>query len=419
MTAAGAETGTAGGTTGTARGGGPGRTTAATGTAADGGLFRLFADHPARAVAIIGLVKNAGKTTVANAILAHVRSRFGLTSLGLDGERTDNLTGLAKPRIVPPEGTLVATTTGSLDRCRCRLEVVAELPFRTALGRVIVGRAAGGCAVEVSGPTTLAQVRATVDALIGLGAERVLVDGAINRLGSASPRVTDGLIMATGGMVADSFDEAVQTTADTFAMLTLPAADDQTLRQLGVVRRSSRDADSDRPGQPDAGARGPEGGRPRLISVDDRGRQLTLDITTAIGEGVAVCREIERLGSRVLYCSGALTQDFVDDMVRVLPPRRRLQLVVRDATVLVLPAVWVSRLRRRGVDLRVVDPLSVLAVTANPFRLPQPLNPTLFFNAVVEAIGDHAPVFDVVNGLAHQPERTGGARTTRSTASLA
>ncbi len=418
MMALGTETRT-GGETGTACNGDAGSVAAAARSAGDAGLFGLFAEDPARAVAIIGLVKNAGKTTVANAILTHVRRRFGLTSLGLDGERTDHLTGLAKPRIVPPEGTLVATTTGSLDRSRCCMEIVAELPFRTALGRVVVGRATGGSPVEVSGPTTLAQVRATVDALIGLGAERVLVDGAINRLGSASPRVTDGLIMATGGMVGDSFDEAVQTTADTFEMLTLPAADEQTLRRLGVERRGARDAGSDLRGQPEPGAAGPEGGRPRLISVDERGRQRALDVTTAIGEGVAVCREIERLGTRTLYCSGALTQDFVDDMVRVLPPQRRLRLVVRDATVLVLPALWVSRLRRRGVDLRVVDPLRVLAVTANPFRLPQPLNPTLFFNAVVEAIGDRAPVFDVVNGLDHRPGGAVDARTTCSSESLA
>jgi hypothetical protein len=75
---------------------------------------------------------------------------------------------------------------------------------------------------------------------------------------------------------------------------------------------------------------------------------------------------------------------------------------VRDATVLILPAATVARLRRR-VQLEVLHPLRVLAVTTNPFRLPKPFNPTMFFAAIVEAIGDRAAVFDVVNGLAHQP----------------
>lgn len=350
-------------------------------------LFDLVAAAPVKTVAVVGLVKNAGKTTVANALMEHVPLRWGLTSLGLDGERTDHLTGLAKPSIVPPAGTLVATTEGSLDRSRYRMDVIEELPFRTALGRVVIGVA--GCtagAVEVSGPTTLSEVRTTVDRLLGLGAERVLVDGAINRLGSASPRVSDGLIMATGGMTGDTLGEAVECTAQTLQMLMLPQVD-ATTRQLLCA-----------PG--DDGA-----GRPscRLVSLDVRDQATPLDLETAVGEGAAVCREIRRLGTRTLYCGGALTQDFIDDVIRVLPPRQDLRLVVRDATVLVTPPAWVSRLLRRGIRIEVLDPLRVLAVTTNPFRLPQPLNATVFFRAIVDAVGERVPVFDVVGGLAHVP----------------
>src|SRR5665811_2432409 len=105
------------------------------------------------------------------------------TSLGLDGERTDHLTGLAKPRIAPPAGTLVATTQGSLDRSRYAMEVLEELPFLTPLGRVIIGRAGNEGQVEISGPTTLAELRVTIERLQAHGAEQVLVDGAINRIG--------------------------------------------------------------------------------------------------------------------------------------------------------------------------------------------------------------------------------------------
>ena len=112
---------------------------------------------------------------------------------------------------------------------------------------------------------------------------------------------------------------------------------------------------------------------------------------------------------------GALTQDFVDDFLRVLPPRRELRLVVRDATVLILPATTVARLRRR-LQIEVLHPLHVLAVTTNPFRLPQPYNPTVFFGAVVDAIGDRAAVFDVVNDLAHLPAHAAVGAVTQSVA---
>ena len=42
------------------------------------GLYDLIAVSPERRIAVIGLVKNAGKTTVVNALMANVGQRFGL-----------------------------------------------------------------------------------------------------------------------------------------------------------------------------------------------------------------------------------------------------------------------------------------------------------------------------------------------------
>ena len=341
-----------------------------------------------RALAVIGLVKNAGKTTVVNALMDHCRHLFGLTSLGLDGERIDHLTGLAKPRIAPPPGTLVATTRGSLDRSHYVMEVLEELPFHTPLGRVLIGRAGDRGQVEVSGPTTLAELRITIERLLALGAEQVLVDGAINRLGSASPRVSDGVVVATGGMVGDTLEDVLTTTTDTLDMLLLPEV------SAGVRARLTPHL----------------GGSPRAVSIDAAGDATRLELTTVVGEGVAVARAVDRLATDTLYVGGAITQDFADDFLRVLPPRCAPRVVVRDATVLVLPPASVARLRRRGVALEVLTPLRVLAVTANPFRVPQPYQPRVFFDAVAAAVGDRAPVFDVVNGRASVP--TGSRPTT-------
>jgi hypothetical protein len=345
-------------------------------------LYELIAGSGVRSLAIIGLVKNAGKTTVVNALMAHCGHRFGLTSLGLDGEKVDHLTGLAKPRIAPPPGTLVATTRGSLERSRYAMEVLEELPFHTPLGRVLIGRAGGDGEVEVSGPTTLAELRVTVERLRAHGAEQVLVDGAINRLGSASPRVSEGVIVATGGMVGDLLDEVVETTIATLDMLTLPQASTAT---RALVRPELLES-------------------ARAVAVNARGDATRLELDTVIGEGVTVAREVERLKARTLLIGGALTREFVEDFTRVLPPRRELRVVVRDATVLVLPPTTVSLFRRRGIALEVLRPLRVLALTANPFRVPQPYQPKVFFNALVDAVGSRVPLFDVVNGLASLPE---------------
>jgi len=345
-------------------------------------LYKLITRSGVRSLAVIGLVKNAGKTTVVNALMAHCDHRFGLTSLGLDGERVDHLTGLAKPQIAPPAGTLVATTRGSLERSRYAMEVLEELPFHTPLGRVLIGRAGDDGHVEVSGPTTLSELRVTVERLQAHGAEQVLVDGAINRLGSASPRVSDGVVVATGGMVGDTLDEVVATTVATLDVLTLPQASVETrgLAAPGLLERA------------------------RAVAVNARGDVAALELDTVIGEGVTVAREVQRLGTRTLFIGGALTRDFVEDLTRVLPPRHQLRVVVRDATVLVLPPTAVGLFARRGIALEVLRPLRVLALTANPFRVPQPYQPKVFFNALADAVGPCVPLFDVVNGLASLPE---------------
>jgi hypothetical protein len=345
-------------------------------------LYDIIAASGSRSLAVIGLVKNAGKTTVVNALMAKSSRQFGLTSLGLDGERTDHLTGLAKPRISPPQGTLIATTRGSLERSHYAMQVLEELPFHTPLGRVVIGRAGGTGEVEVSGPTTLAELRVTIERLQAHGAEQVLVDGAINRIGSASPRVSDGVVLATGGMVGDTLDEVLETTTAAVDMLMLPAVDPgvRVLLEPHVLRQA------------------------RAVSFDARGDAVPLEVDTVVGEGVTVAREVTRLDTRMLYVGGALTQEFVDDFSRVLPPRRTLRLVVRDATVLVLPPAQVARLGRRGVAVEVLTPLRVLAVTVNPFRVPQPYQPRVFFDAVAGAIGDRVPVFDVVNARASLPD---------------
>jgi hypothetical protein len=345
-------------------------------------LSDLVMTASVRALAVIGLVKNAGKTTVVNTLMAHRACTFGLTSLGLDGEPTDHVTGLAKPRIAPPDGTLVATTRGSLERSGYRMDVLEELPFRTPLGLVVIGRAHGQGRVEVSGPTTLAELRRTIERLQAHGAQLVLVDGAINRLGSGSPRVSDGILLATGGMAGDTLEDVVENTVATLDHLALPEVSRRTREMLAPH----------------------VAGTARMVAFDEREQATPLAIDSAVGAGAAVARETARLATATLFVGGALTDGFLDELVRVAPPQAHLRIVVRDATVLVAAARSVQRCRRGGIRLEVLTPLRVLGVTTNPFRLPQPYESTAFFRAIVAAIGDRVPIFDVVSALSSVPK---------------
>ena len=73
-------------------------------------LLRLTGLQDLESLAIIGLSKNAGKTTCLNHIIAAwaescQQRPLALTSVGRDGESEDILNGNPKPRIYVPMGT--------------------------------------------------------------------------------------------------------------------------------------------------------------------------------------------------------------------------------------------------------------------------------------------------------------------------
>src|SRR5947209_13993362 len=101
-------------------------------------------------LSLIGLSKNVGKTTTTNHLLEAILCQnlycaedLAITSLGLDGEAIDVLTGLPKPRYVPQAGILVATTKDFIRQAEsegAQFEHLLRLPGRTVLGPVMLAR---------------------------------------------------------------------------------------------------------------------------------------------------------------------------------------------------------------------------------------------------------------------------------------
>ena len=84
-------------------------------------LLQLTGLQDLESLAIIGLSKNAGKTTCLNHIIAAWQETsqlrpLALTSVGRDGELEDILSGNPKPRIYVQTGTLIASAEGALLR---------------------------------------------------------------------------------------------------------------------------------------------------------------------------------------------------------------------------------------------------------------------------------------------------------------
>lgn len=357
-------------------------------------LARLVANARIARLSVVGLSKNVGKTTATNALLQalldegfYEASELALTSLGLDGEAVDALTGLPKPRYIPQAGLLVATTGELLRQAEgegARFELLQQLPGRTALGPVFLARVMQPGKVVIAGPTLLRDLRAALDRCSAFGIKLGIVDGAINRLGAAAPAITDACILCVGASVAATPELAARRSADVF-------------KRLATAQSIHADAYMNSKQQTPA----------RLIRFAPH--SLTSNSQKAEPEDEAHCI-VEQMQNGeqeeiVCFLHGALTEEFTRALLAFLPqhaPIRQAELVVEDATKIFCHPVTLSRLAVRGLNVRVARSVQALAITMNPYTPEYPCTPQYFLDALLRELPEHCPpVIDVVSNIFH------------------
>ncbi|MFI3297737.1 MAG: hypothetical protein R3Y59_08960 [bacterium] len=176
-------------------------------------------------ISIIGVEKNCGKTVVFNYILSRLKDKnitLATTSIGVDGERVDMVKGSAKPEIKLYPNTLFATASSFYCTRRVTSVLVATTDITTAMGKVVIGKTLIEGKVLLGGASSTPMLSALIKQFKGLGAQMVLVDGALSRHSLASPAITDATILCTGAAVSLNIDILVQTTKFRYEIMTLP-----------------------------------------------------------------------------------------------------------------------------------------------------------------------------------------------------
>ncbi len=164
-----------------------------------------------KTLGFVGTAKNTGKTTAALHMLGLIAGagyRVALTSIGYDGENTDHITGLPKPRYHAQPGMIVATARKCLLYGTAQYADIIPTSITTILGEIIVARVVEAGEVVLAGPNRRADLRPLLDMLAGFGAGVTLLDGALNRL--AAMIEADGMVLSTGA----AFDERIEVTTD-------------------------------------------------------------------------------------------------------------------------------------------------------------------------------------------------------------
>lgn len=172
---------------------------------------------------IAGTAKNTGKTTTTRSLLDYFHSRgviLGITSIGYDGEKVDNITGLPKPRIHLDKGDLVAVSESCLPVSSARVKVLERTDITTPLGKIVCGRVMKEGLLVVAGPNQSGHLRVIRQWMQGQEAGLVIVDGALNRI---APMVeTDGFILSTGASYTTDIDRLALETHSIGVICNLP-----------------------------------------------------------------------------------------------------------------------------------------------------------------------------------------------------
>ena len=192
-----------------------------------------------RSMSIVGMCKNAGKTTMLNWLLAHSgRGRvLGLTSIGRDGESTDVVTGTEKPSIFVPAGTLIATARDMLWLGDVTKEILVSTGIPTPLGEVIIMRARSDGYVQLAGPSITTQLKSVSQTFFDLGAEQSIIDGALGRKSLGARQVAEGIVLCTGASYHMRMEKVIADTVSIYRIMnlpkaqTVPAAPEGTLEQ--------------------------------------------------------------------------------------------------------------------------------------------------------------------------------------------
>jgi hypothetical protein len=355
----------------------------------------------AERVALVGLAKNTGKTVALAALLRELATlgrTVGVTSVGRDGEEHDVIDfRIEKPAVELGGGSLVASTDSLLRASGVPMRTLARTGLRTPLGEVLIAQLTGPGRVEVAGPSGASDVREVADAMLGFGAEQILVDGAIDRRAASSPDVTDALVMSTGAILSEDIGEVVQRTRDAVELVRLPALSRETAEGACAAELAAGlDAEARHGGAFLIGAGGESHALPPrfVLSAD---AQAVADLLA------------EQKEARCLLVCGALPEAFMGHLAAASRRRgRTLTAIVSNSTKVFLSERGIDFYRHHGITIETLHPIRLRALTINP-QAPQShqFDSGELRNKLAAAI-DGLPIFDVM-----QPEYVGEQRRAR------
>ena len=293
-----------------------------------------------KSCSIVGLEKNTGKTECFNYVLQRLpleTKRVAVSSIGIDGETTDQVTKTAKPEIFLREGVYFGTSEKHYLMKRLSAELLEITNENTSLGNIMIGKALTPGKILLSGPSSTNGLRRWMDEMKKYDVDLTIIDGALSRMSLASPTVSESMILATGAAYSANINTLVQKTAFVVQMINLNLTSEDNRETFNDIKNGVWAIDED-----------------DVIHDLKVASSLSININT---DGLKKCK--------TLFVSGALTDNFINH-IRQNKIFNETEVVVRDFTKIFLTPMTYNSFVNGKRKITVLQKSKLIAVCVNP-----------------------------------------------------
>ena len=324
-----------------------------------------------KVVSIIGMSKNAGKTTALNYLIEEGMDeglKLGITSTGRDGETVDLVTGTKKPKVYLERGTIVTVPTFLYELAEAGLEIMKMTDYWTSLGQIMLCRVVSSGYVQIAGPVTREDQGRICEEMLAEGVDMVLIDGAIDRKSVASPDVSDAVILSTGAVISRTQKKCIEETSHVVNVYQIPELEDEDLKKKIEENMNL--------------------GKILLIGEDT---VQPLDLLTSIGAGRYLESAITD-ETKCVFIPGV----FTDSVIQDINPKKfkHVVFVLKDPTKFFIDSASWAVYLKKGVNVRMLKNIEIAAITVNPYA---PLGYSFDAQEFQESMQAAIPDIPVVN----------------------
>lgn len=323
-----------------------------------------------KSLSIVGMAKNTGKTVCLNYIIKRLHEldkKIALTSIGIDGEKTDQVTHTKKPEIELAEGSIFVTSEKHYKQRELIAEILNLSERQTSLGRLVTAKVINTGKVILSGPTSTVWLSGLLSDLQKYEIDIALVDGALSRKSLGAPSVTQSMILTTGAAVSKNIPKLVQQTKYTVSLINLEVYKTNLSHRLLAIEKG-------------------------LWAIDEKNKEVH-DLKIPSTFLLEKFKDNLFQYGNIIYASGVVS----DKILHFLSVQKNLSeivLVVKDFTKIFATQQAYNMYISKGGSLKVLLKTELIALCINPVS-PEgyTLNSKKLRKALIKEIS--LPVYDV------------------------